>query len=186
VSLALVVFDLLALPGRDVRALPLRERVALMAETLTPMPPAIQPVMATNDKTEARSWYDVLQPQGIEGLVCKALDSPYQPHASARHWLKVRHQDTIDAEFVAFIGTPRRPRTLVLRLADGSQVLTSPQLDPVQARTVAEQLTGLVDDPLTDPALGTVHPLNVPLTAEVLAGSGRHATYRFLRLRTDQ
>ncbi|MFC1432203.1 DNA ligase [Streptacidiphilus sp. N1-3] len=185
-SLALVVFDLLALPGRDIRPLPLRERVALLDEVLkSGTPPGIQAVLATTDEAEARHWYETLEPQGIEGLVCKALDSPYLPGGAGRYWRKVRHHDTVDAVVLAITGTPRRPRLLLLQLADGARVLTSSQLDPPQARTVGEALAGLIGAPEQDPDFGPVRPLTEPVTAEVTTGTGRHIIYRFIRLRGD-
>jgi bifunctional non-homologous end joining protein LigD len=185
VSLALVVFDVLALPGRDVRPLPLRQRVALLEGALQRVPPAIQPIMATTDPAQARTWYAELEPVGIEGLVCKALDSPYQARAAGTPWVKIRHQDTLDATVTAITGTPRRPRHLVLRLPDASVVLTSPQLDASQARGLADALANRLGEAVDDPAFGTLYPLQEPVTVEVLAGTGRHATYRYLRLRAD-
>lgn len=185
VSLALVVFDVLALPGRDVRPLPLHQRVALLEDALRQAPPAIQSVLATTDPATARTWYTELLPQGIEGLVCKALDSPYEGGGAGRNWVKVRHQDTLDATVTAVTGTPRRPRHLVLRLPDASLVLTGPQLDRMQARDLADALADRFGEEVADPDFGPLHPLKDQVTVEVLAGTGRHATYRYLRLRAD-
>ena len=185
VALALVVFDVLAVPGRDVRALPLHARIDLLHSALADLPPPLQLVMATTSSAEARTWFDTLGPQGVEGLVCKGLDSPYAPGGTGRSWVKVRHQDTLDAMVTAVTGTPRRPRALVLHLSDGSRVLSAPQLDALQARTLAAALDGRLGRPLTDPDFGPVHPLTDPLPAEVRAGTGRHAAYRYLRLRGD-
>ncbi|MFD0279974.1 DNA ligase, partial [Kitasatospora sp. NPDC127111] len=46
-ALGLIAFDVLALPGRDVRRLPLVDRRRLLLAALADVPPPIQPVMAT-------------------------------------------------------------------------------------------------------------------------------------------
>lgn len=65
-------FDLIAHPELgDVRGRPYVERRRLMLELLEDVGPPIQPVPATDDRETALIWYEVLQDQGIEGLVAK-------------------------------------------------------------------------------------------------------------------
>ncbi|MFC8449054.1 DNA ligase [Kitasatospora sp. NPDC057223] len=186
VVLGLIAFDVLALPGgRDVRRLPLADRRRLLSEVLADVPPPVQAVLATGSRAEALSWSERLADSGVEGIVCKSLASAYRARGAGRAWVKYRPGDTTDATVTGFTGTPGRPRALLLRLADGTTVLGSPQLTPVQARQVAEAAAGLLDEPRTDPEHGTVHPLRSPLRAEVRIGTGRASGARFVRLRGD-
>ncbi|WP_245242147.1 hypothetical protein [Streptomyces sp. NEAU-H3] len=65
-----------------------------------------------------------LRPQGIEGIVAKRGMGPYQ--ASGRHWVKVRHADTVDGVVTGYRGRPSRPSHLVVRLADELSVRLRP------------------------------------------------------------
>lgn len=183
VVLGLVAFDVLALPGRDVRARPLTERRRLLLDLLADVPPPIRPVMATTDRAEALAWTVELAGSGVEGLVCKAADSTYRARGAGRFWVKYRRSDTLDATVRAFTGTPARPRALLLELDDGRVLLSSPQLTPLQARQVAEAAADRLGPVVRDPEHGDVRPLTGPLRAEVRM-TGRPAA-AFVRLRGD-
>ncbi len=184
VALGLIAFDLLALPGRDVRRLPLADRRRLLLAALADVPPPIQPVLATTDRAEALEWMEQLADTGVEGLVCKATASPYRPRGAGRSWVKYRRSDTLDATVRALTGPADRPHALVLQLDDGRVLLTTPRLTPVQSRTVAEVAGPLLGPAATDPDHGPVHPLTAALRAE-LTLTGRPPTATFVRLRGD-
>ncbi|MGW6917740.1 non-homologous end-joining DNA ligase [Kitasatospora sp. NPDC054939] len=184
VVLGLVAFDVLAVPGRDVRARPLVERRRLLLAVLADVPPPIQPVMATTDRAEALAWMEQLADSGVEGLVCKAAGSAYRARGAKQVWVKYRRSDTVDAVVRAVTGTPERPRALVLELADGRVFLSTPQLTPVQARQVAEAAAGLLGATVSDPEYGSVRPVTGLVRAEIRL-SGRPPTAVFVRLRGD-
>ncbi|WP_244178754.1 DNA ligase [Streptomyces rubellomurinus] len=183
-ALGLIAFDLLALPGRDVRRLPLTDRRRLLLAALADVPPPIQPVMATTDRAEALEWMDRLAATGVEGLVCKAAGSSYRPRGAGHAWVKYRRSDTVDATVHALTGPPRRPHALIVRLDDGRVLATTPRLTPPQAREVAEAARAHLGPPTTDPDHGPVHPLTTPLRAE-LTVTGRPPAAVFVRLRGD-
>ncbi|MFD8787151.1 DNA ligase [Kitasatospora sp. NPDC059599] len=184
VVLGLIAFDLLALPGRDVRRLPLTDRRRLLLAALADVPPPIRPVLATTDRTEALEWMERLADTGVEGLVCKASASPYRPRGAGRAWVKYRRTDTLDATVRAVTGPTARPHALVLELDDGRVLLTTPRLTAVQSREVADLTRPLLGPATTDPDHGPVRPLTGPLRAE-LTLSGRPPTATFVRLRGD-
>ncbi|MFE4517938.1 DNA ligase [Kitasatospora sp. NPDC056783] len=184
VALGLIAFDLLALPGRDVRRLPLTDRRRLLLAALADVPPPIRPVMATTDRAEALEWMERLADTGVEGLVCKAAASPYRPRGGGRIWVKYRRGDTLDATVRAVTGPAAHPHALILRLDDGRVFLTTPPLTPVQSREVAETTRPLLGPPTADPDHGQVHPLTAPLRAE-LTLTGRPPAATFVRLRGD-
>ncbi|MFB7514023.1 DNA ligase [Streptomyces sp. NPDC056144] len=144
VPVSYIAFDLLAVPGRDVRGLPLRERWELLGAVLRDVDPPLQRVLATLDEETARGWFRDLRDAGVEGIVAKSLDSAYRA-GSTWAWRKIRHTDTSDGLLLGLIGPVERPRALVVRLADGRTVATSPRLTAVQAREVGELVGGLVE-----------------------------------------
>ncbi|MFE3504216.1 DNA ligase [Kitasatospora sp. NPDC059146] len=182
VAVSYVVWDVLAVPGRDVRGLPLVERHGLLAEVLTGARPPVERVMATRSRDTALGWYRDLHGSGVEGLVCKAAASPYRPESSS--WVKVRHAETADVELAGVVGAPDRPEVVLARLPDGRQVTTSPRLTAVQARQVAQAVRGRLRP---DSERAGVHWVAGPRpAAEVLLGSGRHGRVRFVRMRPPE
>ena len=71
-----------------------------------------------------------------------------------------------------------------MRLPDG-RTLPTPQLKPLQAAQVAPAAAGLITAGTPDPEHGMLHPLGEPLAVEVRRGVGRHATARFVRVRSE-
>ncbi|MGW0118407.1 ATP-dependent DNA ligase [Streptomyces sp. NPDC003327] len=184
VPVSYIAFDLLAMPGRDLRALPLRDRWELLGAVLRDAEPPLQRVLATSDEATAREWFRELRAAGVEGIVAKALGSPYRPGGTWA-WRKVRHADTLDGMLLGLVGPPDRPRALLVRLPDGSTVPTSPRLTPAQSREVAESVRGRLGELVTDPEHGPVRLLDRPLPVELRQVSGRHGTPAYVRVRGD-
>ncbi|MFE9408182.1 DNA ligase [Streptomyces sp. NPDC006704] len=184
VAVSYIAFDLLALPGRDVRALPLRDRWDLLGAALQDVGPPLQRVLATLDEETARGWFRDLRPAGVEGIVAKALDSPYRPGGTWA-WKKIRHADTRDAAFLGVFGPAERPQALLVQLPDERILKTSPRLTAVQSRQVAELVSGRLGPPTADPDHGLVRMLTGPLLVELRETAGRHGTARFVRVRSE-
>lgn len=88
VPVTAVLFDLLALDGRDLRGLPLRARKACLAALVPPGGP-----LRYGDHVEGdgRALFERVCAAGLEGVVAKRADSAYAPGRS-RDWLKVKCQ----------------------------------------------------------------------------------------------
>ncbi|XCM28825.1 DNA ligase [Streptomyces parvus] len=176
-------WDILEHPERgQVTSLPYTERRQLLVDLLHGIPPPIQAVPATDDRDVAVAWYEGLQEQGIEGIVCKKGSASYP--AGRRGWTKVRHADTEDALVVGYLGPRRRPHRLALATGDeGGPIRLSARLDPVLAGRIAEALTAaeVVGERRADGE--TYTRVDGYLTVEVLAGSGRHGTLTVTRMR---
>ncbi|MFE6815994.1 DNA ligase [Streptomyces sp. NPDC057677] len=186
VPVSYIAFDLLAVPGRDVRALPLRDRWELLGTALLDAEPPLQRVLATRDEETARGWFRDLRDAGVEGIVAKSLASPYRA-GSTWAWRKIRHMETSDGVLLGVVGPPDRPRALVVRLADGRTVSTSPRLTPAQAREVGA-LAGDRAGPLAqDPEHGPVRWIDPPLPVELrqLAVRQRQENATFVRVRSE-
>ena len=87
VAVFLYVFDLLRLEGRDVRDLPLRERKALLRDSLE----FGGRVRYSRHRNEhGTKLFREACSQGLEGLVAKRADSPYRSGGRSRDWLKLK------------------------------------------------------------------------------------------------
>jgi DNA ligase D-like protein (predicted ligase) len=81
------VFDVLWLGDRDVRALPLEERRALLAGL-----PLRAPLHRVPLLDDAAPWQRAAE-EGWEGVIAKRRGSPYE-HRRSRHWLKMKCEAT--------------------------------------------------------------------------------------------
>lgn len=98
VPVTYVAFDVLAIGERDVRPLPLRARRAL----LTALVPSGAGAVQTFDvfEEDGRPLFALCQREGLEGVVAKALGSPYRAGARTDEWLKIKCEREDD--FVVF------------------------------------------------------------------------------------
>ena len=88
VPVSFEVFDILFHGGRSVLGEPLFRRKALLHETVTPND--LVHVCHFEDG-EGIALYEASTKLGLEGIVAKDKQSPYQPGKRSRHWLKVKH-----------------------------------------------------------------------------------------------
>jgi bifunctional non-homologous end joining protein LigD len=89
-----VIFDLLYLDGHTTMGLTYEERRELL-EALELEGPAWR--TPTYHRGEGKALLAATRELGIEGIVAKKLDCPYQPGARASHWIKVKNVRTQDA-----------------------------------------------------------------------------------------
>jgi ATP-dependent DNA ligase len=84
---ALMVFDLLAIDGIDVRRMRWTARRARLESLAGDWTPPLQASPATADVAVAREWLQAFKTSGVEGLVVKGASTRYQP--GRRDWVKV-------------------------------------------------------------------------------------------------
>ncbi|MBC7292198.1 MAG: ATP-dependent DNA ligase, partial [Actinotalea sp.] len=89
-----VAFDLLAVGDEDFTGRPFRERRALLEQHVTGDGPGIYRTRMTTDLDEARRWFDQFEGAGLDGVVAKDPDQPYQP--DKRAMAKIKHERTAD------------------------------------------------------------------------------------------
>ncbi|MEU4948549.1 ATP-dependent DNA ligase [Streptomyces lavendulae] len=184
ISVYYVAFDILAIPGTDVRGMPLRTRWELLGRALGDAEPPLQRVLATLDEETARLWFREMRAVGVEGIVAKSLGSTYQP-GETWAWRKIRDFDTRDGRLLGVFGPEQRPHALLVELPDGRTVRTSPRLTGVQARQVGESVRGRLGARTEHPDHGLVTLLIEPVLVEVRETAGRHETARFVRVRFE-
>ena len=88
-----VAFDALADGDEDLREQPFAERRARLEAIVANAAP-VHVTPATTDVTDAARWFEAFEGAGLDGVVAKALDSPYRP--GERTMVKVKHQRTAD------------------------------------------------------------------------------------------
>ena len=95
-----VAFDLLALGDDDLTGRPFSERRALLVESLADARPPVHVTRATGDLAEAQRWFTQFEGAGLDGVVAKPLDAPYQP--DKRAMFKIKHERTADCVVAGF------------------------------------------------------------------------------------
>ncbi|MCH8899616.1 MAG: ATP-dependent DNA ligase [Acidobacteria bacterium] len=90
----LVVFDLVAIDGVDLRSEPFSHR-RLRLEVLFPrLDGSWRLTPSTTDRTIGLRWFDEFEAAGCDGIVAKRLDGPYVE--GKREMVKVKHRRSVD------------------------------------------------------------------------------------------
>ncbi|MDP0498778.1 MAG: DNA ligase D [Verrucomicrobiota bacterium JB022] len=100
-------FDLLAVEGRDTRALPLTERKALLTQLLEGQEDTATVRLSEHFEGKGKAFFGAACKQELEGIICKDPTQPYEPGRS-RRWVKVkceRRQEFIIAGYTDPQGT---------------------------------------------------------------------------------
>jgi len=95
-----VAWDLLAIGDVDLRGTPQGDRRARLESVLGDALPPIHLTPATRDRATAVDWFERFEGAGLDGVVAKRLDAPYQP--GKRAMLKIKHQRTADCVVAGF------------------------------------------------------------------------------------
>ncbi len=152
-----VAFDLLA-DDEDRRDEPFATRRAIL-DRVVAEGPLVHRTPATTDRDVAARWFEEFEGAGLDGVVAKALDSPYRE--GERTMVKVKHQRTADC-VVAGFRTHKDGRgvgSLLLGLYDHDGALhhvgvASSFAAPLRAQLVDElapyRTDALVDHPWRD------------------------------------
>ena len=90
----LVVFDLLALGDEDLTGRPFSERRALLEQAVPGGGPGVYLTPATSDLAVAQEWFEVFEGAGLDGVVAKRGELPYQQ--DKRVMTKIKHERTVD------------------------------------------------------------------------------------------
>jgi ATP-dependent DNA ligase len=95
-----VAFDLLALGDEDYTTRPFAERRQALERALAGTASPVHLTPTTTDHAIAAHWFTQFEGAGLDGLVAKAPDGPYQPNK--RVMLKVKHERTADCVVAGF------------------------------------------------------------------------------------
>jgi DNA ligase 1 len=140
-------FDLLHLDGSSLIDEPLSARVSMLGDLLPPT--LVLPSIQTDDGSVADSFAADAIRAGHEGVVVKALDSPYQAGRRGATWRKVKPVHTLDLVVIAAEwGHGRRTGWLsnlhlAARGADGSFVMVGKTFKGLTDELLRWQTTAL-------------------------------------------
>jgi ATP-dependent DNA ligase len=122
-----VAWDLLALDDRDLRDVPQVERRRLLETALGTPGPGVHLTPVTRDRATAADWFERFEGAGLDGVMAKPPDAPYQP--GKRAMLKIKHVRTADCVVAGFRWHKNGPGThvgsLLLGLHDDTGALHS-------------------------------------------------------------
>jgi ATP-dependent DNA ligase len=119
-------FDLLALDDVDYTERPFAERRAALEEALAPAAAPVHLTKTTTDPAVAKEWFEQFEGAGLDGLIAKPLDGPYEP--DKRVMFKIKHERTADcvvAGYRVHKTAPNRIGSLLLGLYNDEGVLAS-------------------------------------------------------------
>jgi len=97
---AFVAFDLLAAGGKSSMALPQSERRLRLERLLGHAKPPLYLTPVTRDRDEAADWLARFEGAGLDGVIAKLEDAPYQP--GKRAMLKIKHVRSADCVVAGF------------------------------------------------------------------------------------
>jgi DNA ligase-1 len=148
--LRLFVFDVLRAGRASYLACPQRERTAALrtlVRTGPDDPIAVTEAVRVDRVAELEAYFDEMINRGLEGIIAKRLDAPYQAGARGYAWIKLKRayqaklRDTVDVVLVGYI------RGRGKRAALGIGSLLGAVYDPPhdRFRTVAKIGSGLSD-----------------------------------------
>jgi ATP-dependent DNA ligase len=119
-------FDLLSLGEVDYTERPFAERRAALEEAMAPASAPIHLTKTTTDPAVAQEWFEQFEGAGLDGIIAKPLDGPYEP--DKRVMFKVKHERTADcvvAGYRVHKSAPNRIGSLLLGLYNDEGVLAS-------------------------------------------------------------
>ncbi|MDB5945928.1 MAG: ATP-dependent ligase-like protein [Ramlibacter sp.] len=95
-----VAFDLLAAGGKSTMPLPQGERRARLEQLLGSVKPPVYLTPMTRERDVAVDWLRRFEGAGLDGVMAKPQDGPYQP--GKRAMLKIKHSRTADCVVAGF------------------------------------------------------------------------------------
>ena len=117
------VFDLLYLDGQLLIDVPLEQRKHLLKTVLQATIPAS--VTARTSKPTAKTFYEVMDQRGLEGMIAKLRTSRYEPGRRSKAWLKVkirREQEVIVVGYEPGKGARADLGSLILAVYEGKEL----------------------------------------------------------------
>jgi ATP-dependent DNA ligase len=122
-----IAFDLLALGDADCRPRPFGERRAMLERVLADAAPPVHLTPITRDVELARLWFERFEGAGLDGVIAKPADGPYQP--GKRVMAKIKHVRTADCVLAGYRvhrSEPDAIGSLLLGLHDDGEAPSAP------------------------------------------------------------
>jgi DNA ligase D-like protein (predicted ligase)/DNA ligase D-like protein (predicted 3'-phosphoesterase) len=191
-----IVFDILRLGTDDLTSLPLTERRRILRSAVRE---GAQVIISVPIEGKGEDYYRAAIAQGLEGVIAKRKDSPYEPGVRSGAWLKIRAQKTCDCVIAGYTqgrgGRSPAFGALLLGLYDENALVPVGKVGTgFSDRLLAELMVTFAPLITAVPQLkginGTVTWLEPVLVGEVgymeVTREHKLRIPRFLRLRTDK
>ncbi|MDL2335505.1 MAG: DNA ligase D, partial [Chloroflexota bacterium] len=114
------VFDLLYLDGRSLLDVPLEQRKRLLRSVLREH----DSVRYGAHFDEGKTFYETVKEQGLEGVIAKLRNSPYEPGKRSKAWLKIkirREQEVVVIGYEPGKGAREALGSLIVAVRDGKE-----------------------------------------------------------------
>ena len=95
-----VAFDILALGSESLMRRPFGDRRAVLGGVVDGSEDSVILTPATADLEEAKRWFTEFEGAGLDGVIAKPLDGPYEP--GKRSMFKIKHERTADCVVAGF------------------------------------------------------------------------------------
>ena len=95
-----IAFDLLAVDGRSISGESQRQRREQLEALLSGVGPPVYLTPMTRDRRIAAEWLERFEGAGLDGVIAKPEDAPYQP--GKRAMFKIKHARTADCVVAGF------------------------------------------------------------------------------------
>lgn len=106
VPLKFFVFDILYKDGKNLLNTPFSERRSILEHTVTKGKHlVISPQIVTEDPDVLRAYHDEQLNKGLEGVVVKKWDSPYEPGRRGYSWVKFKEEEGKEGKLTDTIDT---------------------------------------------------------------------------------
>ncbi|HUE87838.1 MAG TPA: ATP-dependent DNA ligase [Vicinamibacterales bacterium] len=152
---SLVAFDLLAVDGESIMTQPQSKRRQQLERLFAKAVPPIHLTPMTRDRAVARDWHTRFEGAGLDGVIVKPVDAPYQP--GKRAMIKVKHAriaECVVAGFRWYKDVPDAVGSLLLGLYDDKGTLhhvgVTSSFTLARRKALAEELEPLRKDALKD------------------------------------
>lgn len=111
--------NVLWLEGKPLHALPLLDRIHVLEKLYLP-----EPVRRMDSIIgQGKALFDAVKSEGMEGIVAKRLDSPYQFGERSPSWEKIKCLREVDGVIGGYIPKPEGMRTVLIGIRDGGGLL---------------------------------------------------------------
>ena len=191
-----IVFDILRRGDEDLTRLPLTERRRILASAVREGPHV---VLITSVDGQGEDYYRAAMARGLEGVMAKKKDSPYEPGVRSSAWLKIRPDRTCDCVIAGYTAGRggRSPAfgALLLGLYENGELVPAGKVgtgfsDRLLAELMEKFAPLVTDQPQVPGVTGKVVWLRPVLVCEVrymaVTRDRKLRIPRFVRLRTDK
>jgi bifunctional non-homologous end joining protein LigD len=158
-----VVFDILEKDGSTLIDLPLTERKRILKDSVKE---GKHVLLSDFVETKGKAYYKIALEKGLEGVMTKKKDSPYEPGARSSNWLKIKKLRSCDCVVLGYTkGSGARTGTfgaLLLGLYSDKQLVYVGKVGTGFSQTMLDKLSKRFQQLKTDTA-----PVNVDITDEI-------------------